>query len=144
MLIHCYKYPNIAPPSAVCFQVHGENYTGIRLIICSFGVKGYNLYTKWNIEYEYMNCLLQTDCIPFNSELLQQVICSCATIKLYLTYLLHGANTWKFWNLLEKDGEDQLDQSHEKRRSITWSQVGKEHPPYCKTKGGWLDWSHFV
>jgi len=37
----------------------------------------------------------------------------------------------KFWNVvLEKDGEDQLDRSCEKRRSVTQSQVAEEYPTW--------------
>jgi hypothetical protein len=55
---------------------------------------------------------------------------------------LYGAETWtlrekksetagKFPNVvLEKDGEDQLDRSCEKRSSVTQSQRGKEYPLY--------------
>ena len=39
----------------------------------------------------------------------------------------------KFWNVvLEKDGEDQLDQSCEKCRSVTVSQDGEEYYTYSK------------
>jgi hypothetical protein len=51
----------------------------------------------------------------------------------------------KFWNVvLEKNGEDQLDQSCEKWRSITQSQGGEEYPIYNKKKQGYLDWSHLA
>jgi hypothetical protein len=41
----------------------------------------------------------------------------------------------KSWNVeLEKDGEDQLDRSCEKWRSITRSQGRKEYPTYNKKK----------
>jgi hypothetical protein len=44
---------------------------------------------------------------------------------------------WTFWNVvLEKNGEDQLDRSCEKRGSITQSQGGKEYPTYNKAKEG--------
>jgi hypothetical protein len=38
--------------------------------------------------------------------------------------------------MLEKDGEDQLDQSCEKWGSITQSQGGEEYPAYSKKKEG--------
>ena len=59
---------------------------------------------------------------------------------------MYGAETWtrrkveaKYLEVskcAEEDGEDQLDRSCEKRRSITWSQGRKEHPTYNKTKEG--------
>jgi hypothetical protein len=43
----------------------------------------------------------------------------------------------KFWNVvLEKNGEDQLDRSCEKWRSITQSQGGEEYRTYNKKKKG--------
>jgi hypothetical protein len=43
----------------------------------------------------------------------------------------------KFWNVvLEKNGEDSLDWSCEKWRSITQSQRGEEYPTYNKKKNG--------
>jgi hypothetical protein len=43
----------------------------------------------------------------------------------------------KFWNVvLEKDGEDQLDWSCEKWRSITESQRGEEYPTHSETREG--------
>jgi hypothetical protein len=43
----------------------------------------------------------------------------------------------KFRNVvLENNGEDQLDQSCEKLRSITQSQGGEEYPTYNKKKKG--------
>jgi len=43
----------------------------------------------------------------------------------------------KFWNvLLQKDGEDQLDRSCEKWRSITWSQSEDEYPTWNKKTVG--------
>jgi hypothetical protein len=43
----------------------------------------------------------------------------------------------KFWNVvLEKNGEDQLDRSCEKLRSIAQSQGGEEYPTYNKMKKG--------
>jgi hypothetical protein len=45
----------------------------------------------------------------------------------------------QFWNVvLEKDGEDQLDRSCEKWRSITQSQGGEEYPAYNKKKANWI------
>jgi hypothetical protein len=42
----------------------------------------------------------------------------------------------KFWNVvLEKNAEDQLDQSYAKR-STTQSEGGKEYPTYNKKKKG--------
>ena len=42
---------------------------------------------------------------------------------------------WKFWNVvLEKDGEDQLDRSCEKLRTITKSQGGEEYPTINQEK----------
>jgi hypothetical protein len=61
---------------------------------------------------------------------------------------LYCADTWihykkrsgiplKFWNvMLEKDGEDQLDQLCEKWQTVTQSQEGKGHTTYNKTKEG--------
>jgi hypothetical protein len=41
----------------------------------------------------------------------------------------------KFSNVvLEKDGEDQLDRSCDKWKSITYSQGGEEYPAYNKKK----------
>lgn len=46
-------------------------------------------------------------------------------------------NTQKIWNMvLQKDGEDQLDLSSEKWRSITYSQGRKEHPTHNKEEEG--------
>jgi hypothetical protein len=43
----------------------------------------------------------------------------------------------EFWNVvLEKNGEDQLDRSCEKLRSITQSQGWEEYPTYNKKKTG--------
>jgi hypothetical protein len=43
----------------------------------------------------------------------------------------------KIWNVvLEKNGEDQLDRSCEKWRSITQIQGGEEYPTYNKKKKG--------
>jgi hypothetical protein len=39
-----------------------------------------------------------------------------------------------------KDGEDQLDQSYEKLRNITWRQGEKGNPPYNARRDGQLDW----
>jgi hypothetical protein len=39
--------------------------------------------------------------------------------------------------MLEKDGEDQLDGSNEKLRSIMYSQ-GQEYPTYNKKKANWI------
>ena len=36
--------------------------------------------------------------------------------------------------VLKKDGEDHLDRSCEKRRSVTKSQEGEEYPTYSKKK----------
>jgi hypothetical protein len=48
----------------------------------------------------------------------------------------------KFWTvMLDKHGEDQLDQLCEKWVSITYSKWGKEYPTY-NNKEGWLEWSH--
>jgi hypothetical protein len=46
----------------------------------------------------------------------------------------------KFWNVvLEKNGEDHLDRSCEKWRSITQSQGGQEYPTYKKRrKANWI------
>jgi hypothetical protein len=42
-----------------------------------------------------------------------------------------------FWNVVvEKGGEDQVERSCEKWRSITWSQGGEEYPTYNKKKEG--------
>ena len=48
-----------------------------------------------------------------------------------ITYTLEVRNV-----VLEKDGEDQLDHSCEKLRSITESLGGKEYPIYNKNKEG--------
>jgi len=43
----------------------------------------------------------------------------------------------KFGNVVpEKDGEDELDQSHEKWSSVTNSQGGEEHPTNNEKKEG--------
>jgi hypothetical protein len=43
---------------------------------------------------------------------------------------------WKFWNVvLEENGESKLNRSCEKRRNITKSKGGKEHPTYNKKEG---------
>ena len=43
----------------------------------------------------------------------------------------------KFWNVvLEKAGEDQLDRSREKWRSVTYSQWAEEYPTRNKKKEG--------
>jgi hypothetical protein len=47
----------------------------------------------------------------------------------------------KFWNVvLEKDGDDLLDRSCEKWRSIIMSQRREDYPTINKKKEGWLDW----
>jgi len=38
--------------------------------------------------------------------------------------------------MLEKDGEDQLDRTCGKLRSIAWSQGGSNFPTYNRTKEG--------
>jgi len=38
--------------------------------------------------------------------------------------------------VLEKDGEDQLDRSCEKSKSVTYSKEGKEYTTYNKTTEG--------
>ena len=43
----------------------------------------------------------------------------------------------KFWNVvLEKDGEDKLDRSCEKWRSVTYSQWAEEYPTWNKKTEG--------
>ena len=46
--------------------------------------------------------------------------------------------------MLEKNGENHLDQSCEKQRNITQSQGGEEYPTYNITREDYLDWSHLV
>jgi hypothetical protein len=64
-------------------------------------------------------------------------------VKCYIWIIaVFGAETWtfrkvhgKFWNvMLEQDGEDQLDRSSEKWRSVTKSQGGEDHPTNNKKK----------
>jgi hypothetical protein len=43
---------------------------------------------------------------------------------------------WTFWNVLGREGKDQLDRSCLKWRSITQSPEGKEYPTYKKKEGG--------
>jgi len=45
--------------------------------------------------------------------------------------------------VLVKDGEDLLDPSCEKWRSVTWSQEVEECHTYITHKEDKLDWSHF-
>jgi hypothetical protein len=45
---------------------------------------------------------------------------------------------WSFVGLRETNGEDQLDRSCEKWRSITQSQGGEKYPTYNKKKKDWI------
>jgi hypothetical protein len=57
----------------------------------------------------------------------------------YIRYTLEVRNV-----VLEKDGEDQLDQPCEKWRSITKNLGGDEYPIYNKNKEGYLGWCHIL
>jgi hypothetical protein len=46
--------------------------------------------------------------------------------------------------MMEKAGEDQLDQSCEKWSSTAQSQGGQKYPTYNTKKEGKLDWWHLV
>jgi hypothetical protein len=51
----------------------------------------------------------------------------------------------KFLNaMLEKDGEDMMDRSCEKWRSVTYGQGRKEYPTYNNKKKVSLDWSQLL
>jgi len=51
----------------------------------------------------------------------------------------------EFWNVvLEMDGNEQLDRSCEKWRSVTKSQGVEEYPTYSKKKEGSMDWIHLA
>jgi hypothetical protein len=63
-----------------------------------------------------------------------------------LSITLYGAETWTLqidWKSLKvlvcgagEDGEDELDKSSEKRKSVTKSQGGKKHSTYNEKKEG--------
>jgi hypothetical protein len=67
-------------------------------------------------------------------------------VKCYIwSMALYGAETWTLraadqkylesFEMLEKDGEDRLDRSREKLRSVTKSQGGEGYPTCSKMKG---------
>jgi hypothetical protein len=84
---------------------------------------------------------------PFTSKLdsiLRKKLAKCHIWR----SVLYGAETWTLWEktsetagkfsnvVLEKDGEDQLDRSCEKRSNVTQSQRGKEYPSYNEKSEG--------
>ena len=62
----------------------------------------------------------------------------CFIVVLELAYFgEYVRNNWEVSSVvLEKDGEDHLDRSCEKWRSVTESQGGEEYPTYNKKKEG--------
>lgn len=65
----------------------------------------------------------------------------CGLPQAYQIYGTSGSRWEVPWNFELSYGWRVEKASWEKWRSVTWSQVGEEHPPCYKTREGWLDWS---
>ena len=73
---------------------------------------------------------------------LQQLLYFCGYDSVLQVLLFSGYYeiTWKILNVaMKEDGEDKLDESWEKRGSITQSQGGQKHPTYSeRRKAYWI------